>query len=61
MLSAIKILLIIKYLGVYLCYFENFGRKRILKYTTKRCFKYDCNSSKYWVSIADGVVLNKIN
>ena len=31
-----------------------FGRKRILKYTTKRCFKYDCNSSKYWVSIADG-------
>ena len=31
-----------------------FGRKRILKYTTKRCFKYDCNSSKYWVSITDG-------
>ena len=31
-----------------------FGRKRILKYTTKRCFKYDTNNCEYWCSIADG-------
>ena len=31
-----------------------FGRKNILNYTTKRCFKYDCNNCDYWVSIADG-------
>ena len=31
-----------------------FGRKRILKYTTKRCFKYKCSECKEIVSIADG-------
>lgn len=31
-----------------------FGRKRILKYTTKNCFKYKCENCDYWVSIADG-------
>ena len=31
-----------------------FGRKNILKYTTKKCFKYSCDASSYLVSIADG-------
>ena len=37
-----------------------FGRRKILKYTTKRCFKY--NDCEYWCSIADGdgYIQNKI-
>lgn len=55
MLSANKNIINNKVLrGIFNVILKIFGRKRILKYTTKRCFKYDCNSSKYWVSIADG-------
>lgn len=31
-----------------------FGRKRILKYSSKRCFKYNTKDCNYWCSIADG-------
>jgi len=31
-----------------------FGKKRILKYTTKHCFKYKCSDCNRIVSIADG-------
>ncbi len=31
-----------------------FGRKRILKFTTKRCFKYKCADCNKIISIADG-------
>ena len=31
-----------------------FGRKRILKYSSKRCFKYNTQDCNYWCSIADG-------
>lgn len=31
-----------------------FGREKILKYTTRRCFKYNCDSCDCWVSITDG-------
>ncbi len=55
MLSANKNIINNKVLrGIFNIILKIFGRKRILKYTTKRCFKYDCNSSEYWVSIADG-------
>lgn len=55
MLSANKNIINNKVLrGIFNVILKIFGRKRILKYTTKRCFKCDCNSSKYWVSIADG-------
>ncbi len=55
MLSANKNIINNKvFRGIFNVILKIFGRKRILKYTTKRCFKYDCNSSKYWVSIADG-------
>ena len=39
-----------------------FGRRKILKYTTKRCFKYNTNDCEYWCSIADGdgYIQNKI-
>ena len=30
------------------------GKEKILKYTTKKCFKYSCKDSDYWCSIADG-------
>ena len=31
-----------------------FGRKRILKYSSKRSFKYNTQDCNYWCSIADG-------
>lgn len=31
-----------------------FGRKRILEYSSKRCFKYNTKDCNYWCSIADG-------
>lgn len=31
-----------------------FGKKRILKYSTKKCFKYKCSDCDEWVSICDG-------
>lgn len=39
-----------------------FGRRKILKYATKRCFKYNTNDCEYWCSIADGdgYIQNKI-
>lgn len=33
---------------------KTFGRKRLLKYATKRCFKYKCSDCREVVSIADG-------
>lgn len=45
--------------GIFNFILKIFGRKRILKYTTKRCVRYDCNNSKYWISIADGDSYNQ--
>lgn len=55
MLSANKNIINNKILrGIFNIILKIFGRKRILKYTTKRCFKYDTNNCEYWCSIADG-------
>lgn len=55
MLSANKNIINNKILrGIFNVILKIFGRKRILKYTTKRCFKYDTNNCEYWCSIADG-------
>ena len=55
MLSANKNVINNKFLKViFNIILKIFGRTKILKYTTKRCFKYDCNDCDYWVSIADG-------
>lgn len=31
-----------------------FGKKRVLKYCTKNCFKYKCKDHNKWISICDG-------
>lgn len=31
-----------------------FGKKRIIKYCTKQCFKYKCKDYDNWISICDG-------
>jgi len=31
-----------------------FGKKRVIKYCTKQCFKYKCKDYNNWISICDG-------
>lgn len=40
--------------GIFKVILKIFGRKKILNYTTKRCFKYKVSESDYLVSVADG-------
>lgn len=55
MLSANKNIINNKILrGIFNVILKIFGRKRVLKYTTKNCFKYKCENCDYWVSITDG-------
>lgn len=55
MLSANANIINNKYLKtIFTMILKLFGRKRVLKYTTKRCFKYKCSDCNKAVSITDG-------
>lgn len=60
MLSANKNVINNKILrGIFKIILKLFGKDRILKYTTKRCFKYNCYECDYWCSITDGDGFNQ--